>query len=286
MTKKETQLASIKHILIDKAHLEPYLKFPSGLSIQQAKNNAKALKKAQGITQSEALKIICWGNGIVDVRDYSQAFDQIVFSTLGRKYDEIGLTQKGEEIVGCWWSTGDGNHKTLENISQSLTGYNYEEEVSNNVMSLVRVLTSEKEQQYKPKLFLKAVIDCIEFLEHDFYNLPRGRSLKNLDNINELNIDLDRLLFECDDSSGAEIMSYILASCYNASGAARRLMENSLDEKHQSDRVTMFDISDVNARKSLADYADDNCHFGAMCRHLDNDNKDIVKRLLDNYQGW
>ena len=51
--------------------LEPYLKFPSGLSLKQAKQNAKALKKEQGINQSEAMKIICWVNGIIDVRDFS-----------------------------------------------------------------------------------------------------------------------------------------------------------------------------------------------------------------------
>ena len=50
--------------LIEVERLEPYLKFPSGLTINQAKQNAKALKKAQNISQTEAMKIVCWGNGL------------------------------------------------------------------------------------------------------------------------------------------------------------------------------------------------------------------------------
>ena len=64
--------------------LEPLLKFPSGLSVPQAKTNAKQLKKAQGISQSEALKLICWGNGVIDIKDYSQAIEQLIVTTFGR----------------------------------------------------------------------------------------------------------------------------------------------------------------------------------------------------------
>ena len=83
--------------------LEPYLKFPSGLSLKQAKQNAKALKKEQGINQSEAMKIICWGNGIIDVRDFSQAIPKLIKHTFGLEHEQFGVFGTEDELQGFWY---------------------------------------------------------------------------------------------------------------------------------------------------------------------------------------
>lgn len=63
-------------------------------------------------------------------------------------------------------------------------------------------------------------------------------------------------------------------------------MHKALEIKFNNDGEKNFDISDGYDRKRLTDYVSRNRNFGAICSTLDAHNKDIVKRLIDNYHGW
>lgn len=275
--------------LIEVERLEPYLKFPSGLTIKQAKQNAKALKKAQNISQTEAMKIVCWGNGLIDVKDYSQSIDKLVSNTFGRSSKSFGFIKKAEQIQGVWWYKNDDDTENYESIvtsTTSLSRYNEDKEANHFITSLVEHLNNENEQENKQARFLQAVRDCITFLGHDFYRIYGGKSLAGIESIHDLDINVEKLLFDGSGSGGSVLMSYALASCYNTSYTARLLMQEALEIKFKNDEQGQFDISNKEDRESLASCVNDYQEFGSMCYNLDKSNKDIIKRLLDNYHGW
>ena len=283
-TKRNTE--NLTAVLIDKPLLEPYLKFPSGLSLKQAKKNAKQLKNAQGIKQSEAMKVICWGNGIVDIKDYSQAFDKLMQATFNREHNEVGLYLDGDYVVGCWWKAENGGYQSLTSKRAYLTNYNHDEEVKRNISNLVLHLTSINEGKQKPAKFLQAVKECIIMLGHDFYRVSGNKSLAEVTDLYEIDIDINKLLFEGGGSGGETLLSYALASCYNTRATAQLVMERAIEIKYINDEIKSFDISDKEERSDLCDYASEYRHFGAMCYNLDQHSKRIVKGLLDNYHGW
>lgn len=267
-----------KYFTLKTEHLEPYLKFPSGLSLKQAKQNAKAIKKAQSITQSEALKLICWGNGLPDVKDFEQAIPRIIHSTFGKSHDNFGIIQAEDKWVGFWY--------TEEDLIKSIRVSGITSTIESMTSELVKHLTTLKESPLKQRKFLSAVKKCIEFLGHNFYTTSDNIPLSKVTSIHEIYIDLDDLLFAGGGSGGETLMSYVLASCYDSRGTAKLLMERAIDIKFRNDGQAKFDISNQHDRAELAEYASEYRQFGAMCYNLDKKNKAIVKDLLDNYQGW
>ena len=137
----------------------------------------------------------------------------------------------------------------------------------------------------KPARFLKAVIDCIEFIGHDFYTTKGGISLKEVTKLADINIDIRKLLFSSG-GGGETIMRYALASLYNTHNAEVLIMQQHLKLKNNSTTQTMFDISSDDDISQLCDHVGEYRSFGAMCFNLDVQNQDIIKRLLDNYCGW
>jgi len=63
-------------------------------------------------------------------------------------------------------------------------------------------------------------------------------------------------------------------------------MNNALCNKVNYDDIKTVDLSDEDERDSLSRYVSRYQHFGAMLYNLDNENKEIVKELIDNYCGW
>jgi hypothetical protein len=279
-TKTEPSTENVPvRILLKTERLEPYLKFPSGLTVKQAKQNAKALKKLQDISQSEAMKIICWGNGLIDVRDFSQAIPKLIKSTFELEHNEFGVYKTDENYHGFWYMSDDevkviriGSAKpnTVESLTERLTEH----------------LASLKEYKVKKVRFLQAVKDCIRSIGHQFYTTRNNIPLDNVIDLYEIDIDVKKLLFEGGGSSGQATMEYALGSCYNTNYTAREIMQKALEVKYSNDGDSQFDISDNHQRRELTGFTSDSRQFGAICYNLDASNKDIIKRLLDNYHGW
>lgn len=277
-TEPSTENTPVK-TLLKTERLEPYLKFPSGLTVKQAKQNAKALKKAQDISQSEAMKIICWGNGLIDVRDFNQAIPKLIKSTFELEHNEFGVYKTGDTYHGFWYLSddevkairiGSGRPNTVESLTERLAEH----------------LTSLKEYRVKKVRFLQAVKDCIRSIGHQFYTTRGNIPLDEVTDLYEIDIYVEKLLFEGGGSSGQATMEYALGSCYNTNDTAREVMQKALEIKYNNDGDSQFDISDKYQRKSLTTNVSDSRQFGAMCYNLDEHNKDIIKRLLDNYHGW
>jgi len=266
--------------LLKLERLEPYLKFPSGLSLKQAKQNATALKKEQGISHSEALKIICWGNGIIDVRDFSQAIPKLIKHTFDLEHDQLGVFGTDAELQGYWFMHNDELLAYSFSIdSEANTPEILTEQLTEHLLSL-------KEEKLKKERFLTAVKDCIHSIGHKFYSTPNDIPLKDVTDKRHIKIDIDKLLFGAGGGSGQATMEYVLASCYNTFDTSSSIMQKAIEMKHVYDEMSVFDISDEDDRKSLAEYVSENRAFGAICSNLDKKNKDIVKRLIDNYHGW
>ncbi|AFV87772.1 MULTISPECIES: hypothetical protein [Alteromonas] len=260
--------------------LEPYLKFPSGLSLKQAKQNAKALKKEQGINQSEAMKIICWGNGIIDVRDFSQAIPKLIKHTFGLEHEQFGVFGTEDELQGFWYEdNGEIRAISVSRGWQSNTPEFLTDELANHLLSL-------KEEKLKEQRFLAAVKDCINSIGHKFYRTLNDIPLDDVTDKHHIRIDVDKLLFGAGGGSGQAVMEYVLASCYNTTDTASSIMQKALEIKFKRDEEKHFDISDEYDRQRLSDYVSRHRNFGSICSTLDDHNKDIVKRLIDNYHGW
>lgn len=272
---------------ITQEQIEPYLRFPSGLSLKQAKVNAKRLKKDQDISQHEAMKCICWGNGLTQVRDFSQAFELLMESTFKRKSNQMGLAYEGDQVVGYfWYSPEDDNFQIYGSRPIPSKRYNHEQKLGREIKMLVDMVTSLNNAPVKEAKFLDAIKRCINKIGHHFYSTKDGVPLELVNDKHHIYIDLDALLYSTGGSGGETLLSYALASCYNTRATACSLMERALEIKYKNDERKDFDISIAEDREDLSEYYSEYRHFGAMCYNLDDNSKQIIKDLLDNYHGW
>ncbi|MBD1389403.1 hypothetical protein IC617_08190 [Neiella sp. HB171785] len=261
--------------------LEPYLKLPSGLALSQAKRQAKELKKAQGMSQTEALRFICWGNGLPSIRDISQGFEDMVQATFGCPSASFGLVLNEGEIDGYVFTLNDGTQR------QCRMGFTAtEDKVKAATESLVSMLLDLKKSKGADARFLQALKDIIRFVGTDFLALPNGMTLDDVTSKHELGINLRQLLFG-DGSGGQRTMRYVIASCYNTRATQQYVAEQMIlaaGEEHDLSQVAWDNEDDV--YHSVTRHANQYFSFGAMCWNLDETNKRLIKQLLDNYQGW
>lgn len=186
--------------LLKVERLEPYLKFPSGLSFKQAKQNAKALKKEQSISQSEAMKIFCWGNGLIDVRDFAQTIPKLIKHTFGLEHDQFGVFGTEDELQGFWYmDNGEISAITVSRGWQGNTPEFLTEELAKHLLSL-------KEEKLKEQRFLVAVKDCIKSIGHKFYHTLNDVALEDVKDKHHIKIDVEKLLFGAGGGIGQAVM--------------------------------------------------------------------------------
>ncbi|MGS0827412.1 hypothetical protein ACVBIO_16515 [Shewanella sp. 0m-8] len=263
-----TQLSLIENVLI----------FPTGLTVEQAKVNANGLEKEQSLSHTEAMKSICWGNGIHNVQSFSEALPQLVKSTFGIEHSEFGLYSDDNSYTGFWW-VKEGKVKytrvaipNIDNTEEELTGM------------LVDRLLPVREDSPKQVKFLHAVKDCLIYLGRGYTLAPHRPDLNQVQDIYEIDIDIRKLILNSKGSAD-KLLSYALASCYNTRHTTELMMQLSLADKSEYLETTKIDLANKYEREELARgfrYP----QFGEMCMQLDDAQKDILKRLLENYQGW
>ncbi|GIU36011.1 hypothetical protein L2719_19780 [Shewanella schlegeliana] len=268
----------VTHHLIELPLLENVLTFPSGLSVKQAKDNAEKLKMEQSISYEEALRYICWGNGVHNVQSFNEALPKLVKSTFGIEHTEFGLYSRNGVYKGYWWVNGSGiNHMEVSvpnarNIGEALT------------QLLIEKLTYAKKNQSKQVAFLEVVKDCLTYLGRGYTLAPHLKRLDEVKDIYEIDLDIRKLIFGCKGNAD-RLLSYALASCYNTRDTTALMMSQSLADKSESLEITKIDLANEDEREQIARgfrYP----QFGDMCMQLDDAQKDILKRLLENYQGW
>ncbi|WP_299807816.1 hypothetical protein [uncultured Shewanella sp.] len=275
--KAEGRLEATHH-LTKFSLVENVLIFPTGLTLEQAKDNAKELEKEQSLSHAEAMKCICWGNGIHNVQSFNEALPQLVKSTFGIEHTEFGLYSNDDNYTGFWWVEAGTTKYTrvaipsIKNTEENLT------------IMLVERLLPVREDSPKQVKFLHAVKDCLNYLGRGYTLAPHRKNLNQVQDIYEIDIDIRKLIFDSKGNAD-KLLSYSLASCYNTRYTTALMMSQTLKAKSESIEITKIDLANKYEREELARgfrYP----QFGDMCMQLDNTQKDILKRLLENYHGW
>ncbi|MGS0827013.1 hypothetical protein ACVBIO_14475 [Shewanella sp. 0m-8] len=266
------------HHLTKFSLVENVLIFPTGLTVKQAKINASELEKEQSLSHTEAMKCICWGNGIHNVQSFNEALPQLAKSTFGIEHTEFGLYSSDDSYTGFWWVEAG----TTKYARVSIPGIkNTEEDLTG--MLVDRLLPVREDSPIQVK-FLNAVKDCLIYLGRGYTLAPHRKNLNQVQDIYEIDIDIRKLIFNSKGSAD-KLLSYALASCYNTRHTTDLMMSLSLAAKSESLEITKIDLANKYEREELArDFRYP--QFGDMCMLLDDTQKDILKRLLENYQGW
>jgi hypothetical protein len=259
------------------SEIESYLKLPSGMNYLDAKEQATQLMSRHSIPMEEALKYTFWANGFPSIKNCADAIPEIIQFNFRIDINEFGLLKINGKRQGFCFCEPDGE---WQYISCNFTSKKL------LIDNLMRWLIESKEQKSKPQKFLAAVKKCIEFIGHDFYTLPENKTLDDASSLFDINIDLEKLLHGGDGSGSDTSMRYALASCYNDYSTARSLINNTLRNKVDNDDLKTIDLSDEYQREGLSSYVSLYQHFGSMLYNLDNENKEIIKELIDNYCGW
>jgi hypothetical protein len=274
-TKKEIENYTIENLTF--SEIESYLTLPSGLSSFEMRKQAETISNEHSISIENALLYIFWGNGYPSIKNVFEAIPDIIKFNFDKDINEFGLLKINGIRQGFCFCEPDGE---WQYISCNYTSKKL------LIDDLIRWLIESKEQKSKPQKFLAAVKKCIKFIGHDFYTLPDNKSLDDVSNLYDININLEKLLHDGDGSGSDTSMRYALASCYNDYSTARSIMNNTLRNKVYNDDIKTVDLSDEYQREGLSSYVSRYQHFGAMLYNLDNENKEIIKELIDNYCGW
>ena len=272
-THKENKDFTIEHLTL--SEIQSYLKLPNGLSYIELTRQAITISNEHNIPLEDALLYTLWGNGYPSVLSPHDAIAELIQFNFGRNINEFGVLLLNGKLNGYCYLDDKENWTLI-----SCPKYDKKQIIS----MLARNLSARTKFKNKEINFLKAVKNCINAIGHDFYDLPKEKSLDDVTNVLEIDIDIAKLLSNGHGTNST--LRYALASCYNDIATAKYLMNKTLLNKHQYDGLKTLKISDESARNSVYEYMNKYHSFGAMCINLDDKNKKIITDLIDNYCGW
>jgi len=240
--------------------LEPFLCLPSGLPLTKAKQRAKELKKAQGLSQSEALKIICWGNGLPTIRDFSQAHNKLEFiGAPGSSLDSVAKLFEDGEQTGYAFRGSDDDWLLLN------------ADVSNRSLAdVVEMFVSGKAESNKRERFIQAILTAGEKFNDG--SIILSNRVDGDIKLHNIDVDLEKLLRGPDFTP----LRYAIASAYNTAATQRFIVEASA-------RAAELDEATI---ERVGDHVYKYYSFGAACFNLDKSNKRLVTDILNCYSGW
>lgn len=242
--------------------LEPFLCLPSGLPLLKAKQRAKELKKAQGLTQSEALKIICWGNGLPTVRDFSQALEELEFiGAPGTNLSSFAKLYENDEQTG--YAFKGTNDKWMLLNTRIYEG---------SLKFAVEMFVATKNEPAKKRQFIQSILDAGEKFNDGSIKLKDHVDSSSDIGLYDINVDIDKLL----QGDGFTPLRYAVASAYNTAATQRFIVEASA-------RAAKLDKEMV---EKVGDHVYEYYSFGAACFNLDTQNKQLVTNILNCYTGW
>lgn len=273
--------------------LEPHLKLPSGLPLMQLKKQAKKIKNSQNISQSEAIKVMLWGNGLPNVRDYDQAKPILVEDTLGLTPKEMAFIEEDGKVVGITFkdpSDEEGRFLSIKSASKSLYPSKNEDdkEKKHYVKSMVRHLMSVADSQKSKGLFVETIRSILKKVGDEFVTYRNNTTLDTFTDKYQVDFDIEKMLLGTGCSGGTLGLRYALASTYNNTATEETLNKGNLKinfkdyiedygEIPQNIDDFIYHFKTVHAR----------CfNFGYLCYNLDEEATKLIKDLITYYQGW
>ena len=273
-TKKENKNFKIENLTF--SDIEPYLTLPTGLSYLEVKKQAETISTEHSISIKKALLYILWGNGYPSIKNVADVIPELIRFNFDKDINEFGLLLENGKRIGFTYYNSDRESWLLISITTNSK--------LKLTKELVRHLSSNKQNKEKEVNFLKAVKSCITVIGHDFYSLPKEKTLDDVTNLLQIDIDIDKLLNNgCGTNS---TLRYALASCYNDLDTSKHMISRTLLNKHNNDGLKTLKLTDESVRNSVSEYMNRHQSFGAMCIYLDGENKKIITDLIDNYCGW
>ncbi len=133
----------------------------------------------------------------------------------------------------------------------------------------------------KKEAFLSALITLGSEHCADAITTHCGKPLEKVSNLFDLSINVNRLI-DCDwASSGEQIVRYALACIYNSGHTTEVLQTRLLAQLQAKGYIKIIRDVDGYAPKFPA-----NALFSASCTSLDEENKELLCKLVNNYHGW
>lgn len=273
-TTKENKNFKIENLTF--SDIESYLTLPTGLSYLDVKKQAKTISIEHSISIKKALLYILWGNGYPSIKNVADVIPELIRFNFDKDINEFGLLLENGKRIGFTYYNSDRESWLLISLTTNSK--------LKLTKELIRHLSSNKQNKEKEVHFLKAVKSCINAIGHDFYNLPKEKTLADVTNVLQIDIDIDKLL---NNGSGTNsTLRYALASCYNDLDTSKYMISRTLLNKHNNDGLKTLKLTDESVRNRVSEYMNRHQSFGAMCIYLDEENKKIITDLIDNYCGW
>ncbi|GAB5381583.1 MAG: hypothetical protein Alis3KO_07830 [Aliiglaciecola sp.] len=133
----------------------------------------------------------------------------------------------------------------------------------------------------KKEAFLSALITLGSEHCADAITTYSGKPLEQVSNLFDVSINVNRLI-DCDwASSGEQIVRYALACVYNSGHTIEVLQTRLLAQLQSEGYIKILRDDDGYAPKFPA-----KALFSASCTSLDEKNKELLCKLINNYHGW
>ena len=131
------------------------------------------------------------------------------------------------------------------------------------------------------KLFIEAITAITDKHSADAITVHSGKPLEQVEKLDEISLDVQKLLDIEQASSGEQVVRIALASIYNIRSTIDILQNNLLVELEKAGYIKILRDDDGYAPK-----LPDTALFGAACVSLDKQTKTLLKQLMFNYAGW
>lgn len=129
--------------------------------------------------------------------------------------------------------------------------------------------------------FLMSVIELANKHFSDAIQVHSEKPISDVTSLHEISLNIDKLI-DCDNaSSSTKTVRYALASVYNTHYTAEALRKQLLSELEAEGYIKV--LKDVDA---FAPVIPATALFSSTCTSLDEQNKEILTKLMLNYRGW
>lgn len=131
------------------------------------------------------------------------------------------------------------------------------------------------------KEFLTFVIELADKHFLDAIRVHSEKPISEVTSLHEISLNIDKLI-DCDNaSSSTKTVRYALASVYNAHYTALALRKQLLSELEAEGYIKV--IKDIDC---YAPNIPEKAFFSSACTSLDEQNKELLTKLILNYRGW
>lgn len=129
--------------------------------------------------------------------------------------------------------------------------------------------------------FLEAVKAVLKEVGSNTYEVHSGKPIEEVTSLTDVTVYVERLLNCGWESSGQQTLRYAIASIYNDVYTAEVLHDRLLASLEEDGYIKIIKKRDYDSPKMSARGL-----FGSACHSLDTKHKEILCKLMLNYQGW